>query len=253
MKKTLLFLAVFLTATIFAKAQTNIQVMYDFGKDRQNVTTTLEMFKGDNWGSTFFFVDITHDGKFQHKDGVDHSAPIGAYTEIARSLNFWQNSKLGALSAHVEYNGGLGVVPGVFGYGINNCWLFGAEYFLHSSDFKYTLTFEVLYKTIAQKDQDVPMQFTIVWGCNDLLGVKGLAFSGFADFWWENNIWVENLVPVKTTGVFITEPQLWYNVGRHFGCDNLNIGGEVEIACNFTGNTTKGWHVNPCLGIKWNF
>ncbi|MDD7276708.1 MAG: DUF5020 family protein, partial [Bacteroidales bacterium] len=165
----------------------------------------------------------------------------------------WQNSKLGALSAHVEYNGGLGVVPGVFGYGINNCWLFGAEYFLHSSDFKYTLTFEVLYKTIAQKDQDVPMQFTIVWGCNDLFGVKGLAFSGFADFWWENNIWVENLVPVETTGVFITEPQLWYNVGRHFGCDNLNIGGEVEIACNFTGNTTKGWHVNPCLGIKWNF
>ena len=113
MKKTLLFLAVFFTATIFAKAQTNIQVMYDFGKDRQNVTTTLEMFKGDNWGSTFFFVDITHDGKFQHKDGVDHSAPIGAYTEIARSLNFWQNSKLGALSAHVEYNGGLGVVPGL--------------------------------------------------------------------------------------------------------------------------------------------
>ena len=70
MKKNLLFLAVFFTATIFAKAQTNIQVMYDFGKDRQNVTTTLEMFKGDNWGSTFFFVDITHDGKFQHKAAV---------------------------------------------------------------------------------------------------------------------------------------------------------------------------------------
>lgn len=241
-------------ASFCAKAQTNIQVMYDFGENRQNITTTLEMFKGDNWGSTFFFVDITHDGKFQHENGIAHPAPIGAYTEIARSLNFWQKTKLGGLSAHVEYNGGLGVVPGIFGYGINNSWLFGAEYFFHSKDFRYTLTVEALYKTIAKTDQDVPMQFTIVWGCKDLFGLKGLSFSGFADFWWEKHNWDLNDGTIKETkAVFITEPQIWYNIGDLFGCENLNIGGEVEIANNFTGNTEKGWHVNPCLGIKWNF
>ena len=264
--KKLLFIVAFAATALCAKAQTNIQVQYDFGEKRQNITTTLEMFKTDNWGSTFFFVDITHDGKFQHEKGVMHPAPIGAYTEIARGLNFWQNTKLGALSAHVEYNGGLGVVPNVFGYGINNAWLFGAEYFMHSADFRYTLTLEVLYKTIAKAKQDVPMQFTIVWGCNDLFGAKGLNFSGFADFWWETNSWAvlddegnqkvdENNVALfeETTGVFISEPQLWYNIGQFFGCPNLNIGGEVEIACNFTGNDTKGWHVNPAAGIKWNF
>ena len=187
MKKLFIAFSAIIAMAIGAKAQTNIQIQYDFGEKRQNITTTLEMFKTDNWGSTFFFVDITHDGKFQHQDGVSFSAPIGAYTEIARALNFWQNTKLGALSAHVEYNGGLGVVPNVFGYGINNSWLFGAEYFLHSKDFRYTLTLEVLYKTIAKSTQDVPLQFTIVWGCKDLFGVKGLLFDGFADFLWEDN------------------------------------------------------------------
>lgn len=28
----------------------------------------------------------------------------------------------------------------------------------------------------------------------------------------------------------ISEPQLWYNVGRWFGCPNLNIGTEIEFS-----------------------
>ena len=121
MKKLLLFVA--LVATAFcAKAQVNIQEQYDF--NREHLTTTLEMFKTDNWGSTFFFTDIYHPDKL--------SGPTGYYTEIARGLNFWQNTKLGGLSAHVEWNGGQFA---------SNAWLFGAEYFLHSSDFRYTLMF----------------------------------------------------------------------------------------------------------------
>ena len=51
--------------------------------------------------------------------------------------------------------------------------------------------------------------------------------------------------------IFITEPQLWYNVGRHFGCDNLNVGTEIELSNNF--GTTLGFKCRPCLGLKWNF
>ena len=36
-----------------AKAQTNAQILYDFGSDRKFVTLTLEMFKQDKWGSTY--------------------------------------------------------------------------------------------------------------------------------------------------------------------------------------------------------
>ncbi len=254
MKKTHIALLLgFLAINGIAQAQTNLQEMYDF--NREQMTTTLEMFKADNWGSTFFFVDIYHH--------FDQQTPTDFYTEIARSLNFWQGTTLKDLSFHAEWNGGCGIYAltqlGYGGYPVNNAWLFGAEYFLHSEDYSNTLTFEVLYKTIRGINSQVPMQFTAVWGMKDLFGAKGLNFSGFADFWWEDHTWSdlsEYTNPGTTKCVFISEPQLWYNIGQFFNCDNLYIGGEVEVSCNFSGKVhalTKGWEVNPAAGIKWNF
>ena len=281
-----------LLTVIGAKAQTNIQEMYDY--NRGHFTTTLEMFKADNWGSTFFFTDIYH--KFEP------STPTDFYTEIARSLNFWQNSALGALSLHVEWNGGCGIFDlGAYdtwgGYQVKNDWLFGIEYFLHNSDFTNTFTFELLYKRFSGQKamdnrpaqvgiidavypffnvSDIPIQFTFVWGMQNLFGVKGLVFSGFLDVWGENICWnynERNLVDISmakalniesnvkwdnTKLVILSEPQIWYNVGQHFGCENLFVGGEVELAYNFTGgcglpNGNKGFTYAPCLGIKWAF
>lgn len=48
MKKSLLVFAALMVGT-FAKAQTNAQILYDFGSDRKYVTLTLEMFKADKW------------------------------------------------------------------------------------------------------------------------------------------------------------------------------------------------------------
>ncbi len=265
MKKIYLFVVAALALSVSVQAQTNIQEMYDFNRDQ--MTTTLEMFKPDNWGGTFFFVDIYH---------TKNIAPTDFYVEIARSLNFWHNTPMKDFSLHAEWNGGCGIFPNYIGFGgypVKNAWLFGAEYFFHSNDFKNTLTLEVLYKDIRNGESKLPLQFTAVWGMNDLFGVKGLVFSGFADFWWENQVlanpeWnkltlVQQALAaiqgtptptVNTTGVFITEPQLWYNIGQHFHCDNLFIGGEVEISSNFIGATNeKGWKVNPSAGIKWNF
>ena len=239
-----------LMATLGLKAQTNIQEMYDF--NRGHLTTTLEMFKADKWGSTFFFNDIYHPNDF--------TFPTDYYTEIARAFNFWQDSKLGALSLHLEWNGGVGL-----GYGVSNAWLVGCEYFLHNSDFTNTFTFELMYKnirTLASNDISyIPIQFTFVWGMQNLFGVKGLTFSGFLDIWGEKQQWQETLLSSveETDWVILSEPQIWYNVGQHFGCENLNIGGEVEFAYNFSGAypTTyynrKGFTIAPCLGIKWNF
>ena len=240
----------------YAKAQTNAQVFYDFGSDRKFVTLTLEMFKGDKWGSTYFFVD--HD--FNYDDHVEgpNLAQGGTYTEISRALNFWQNSKMKDFSLHVEYNGGI-----TRSYPINNAWLFGVEYLIHDKTYNNTLTLQALYKTIRKQHSNVPMQLTAVWTCNDIFGVKGLKFDGFADFWWENHtsfldkhgdpkVNAAGKTEYKTEHtVFTTEPQLWYNVGQHFGCDNLSVGGEVEISNNFGSNA--GLMVRPCLGVKWDF
>ena len=275
MRSLLLMIATLLVSG-FAKAQTNAQVLYDFGSDRKFVTLTLEMFKQDKWGNTYFFVD--HDFNLNQmtdpntgKKYEHNMSQGGTYTEISRALNFWQNTKLKNLSLHAEYNGGI-----YKDYPINNAWLFGVEYFMHDKSFKNTLTLQALYKTIRKKDQNVPMQFTAVWGCKDIFGVKGLNFSGFADFWWENHDSMldkhgnvkeflkdndGNVIKdkdgnpkAKTTAehtVFTSEPQLWYNVGQHFGCNNLSVGGEVEISNNFGSNA--GFMVRPCLGAKWDF
>ena len=257
--KKVVFVAAMLLAIVGAKAQTNIQEMYDF--KRGHFTTTLEMFKSDPWGSTFFFNDIYHP--------TDQLTPTGYYTEIARALNFWQNTALAPISLHVEWNGGQFA---------SNAWLFGVEYFLHNESYTNTFTFELMYKRISgQKDlnalpavarpfdkvSDIPIQFTFVWGMQNLFGVHGLTFSGFLDVWGENVNWglTDKLEWDNTKLVILSEPQIWYNIGQHFGCNHLMIGGEVELAYNFAGGwhgggdfaKNKGFNVAPCAGIKWAF
>ena len=89
--KRLYAIVVFVLLCGVASAQ-NVQLHYDFGKSiyseldksegsygRPALTTTVEMFRPDSWGSTFFFVDM------------DYSTGVkGAYWEIAREINFWQ-------------------------------------------------------------------------------------------------------------------------------------------------------------------
>lgn len=48
--KSLLLMALALLPASKTLAQTNAQILYDFGNDRKYVTLTLEMFKQDKWG-----------------------------------------------------------------------------------------------------------------------------------------------------------------------------------------------------------
>ena len=233
-----------------AFAQTNLQTFYDFGKNRGHFTTTLEGFYNDNWGNTFFFIDYD----YNLRDANDNvQAPSGSYMEIARCLNFWQDSALSPLSLQVEYNG----LPGV-----NQNFLAGVDFFVHNADFSNTFNFKILGKTFSKGvTSDIPVQFTFVWGMQDIFGVKGLRFNGFADVWGENVYnFNECLLLPGTEGfkerkdrkvVFISEPQLWYNIGDLFGCPNLHVGTEVELSLNFAGY--DGFYARPCLGAKWVF
>ena len=230
-----------------AKAQTNLQILYDFASDRRHVTTTLEGFYNDAWGNTFFFID--HDFGSRDADNRVY-APSGTYLEIARCLNFWRETALAPLSLQVEYNGGV-----YNGYTVNNALLLGLDWFVHSADYRNTCNFKLLYKTIARTSCRVPLQLTFVWGMQDLFGLRGLQFSGFADFWWEDHTLFADrygeILPVVSHSVFLSEPQLWYNVGQHFGCANLHVGGEVELSYDF--GTKKGFCCRPCAGVKWIF
>lgn len=229
-----------LAATIFmlfaptfgAKAQ-NIQLYYDAG--RNCATSTVEMFRPDRGGSTFFFVDFDYAPK-----------AYGAYWEIARELNFWQNSKVSWLSIHLEYNGGLNNTAGSF----NNAWLGGLTYSGHSKDFSKTWSISAMYKVIPgtvglNGKRDIHnFQITGVWGIKFAKG--WCSFSGFIDFWREARAWQ------GTEYILLAEPQIWFNFDRIKGCEkvHLSIGAEIELSNNFV---TKGFKVMPAVGLKWAF
>ena len=232
MKKLLPFIFV---AVLFSSASAqNIQTHYDFGEDRQMITTTLEMFKPDQYGSTFFFIDLDYGGKTSDVDGVSL-----AYFEIARNLRFWESS----FELHGEFNAGM-LRTSQFSAPINNAWLFGGAYTFNNEDFSKILTLEVMYKYIQDK-HDASFQLTAIWDLNYFDGKVTL--MGFADFWREDNMVFDNEGnPSNSDYVFLTEPQFWYNFNDHF-----SAGSEIEVSSNFGGH--KGFMLNPTLAVKWTF
>lgn len=234
MKKLSIFIALFI-ATFAAKAQ-NIQMHYDLGEGRNYLTSTVELFKVDKMGSTFFFIDMDYNAN--GFDGVSQ-----AYWEVARSFKVSQEC---AFQPRIEYNGGFfsakksendyAALP------INNAVLVGGQYTWNTADFSKVFTLSLNYKWIEHK-HDASFQITGVWALNFF--DNKLSLTGFADFWKEDVLTFADNGEVKNKEfVFITEPQFWYNVNKNFA-----VGSEIEISSNFGGN--DGFMVNPTLAVKW--
>lgn len=232
LKWKLLFAVLMSFSVISATAQ-NIQLHFDLG--RNAATTTVEMFRPDKGGSTFFFVDMDYTPKVS-----------GAYWEIARELCFWQESEVSWLSVHLEYNGGLNTTAGSF----NNAILGGLTYSGHSKDWSKTWSITASYKAIPGtiglngKRQVNNFQITGVWNLD--FASHWISFNGFADFWREARPWQ------GTQYIFIAEPQLWINLNKIKGWEdvNLSFGTEIELSCNFV---NKGFSVMPTVAAKWTF
>lgn len=227
--KQYFLLFVFVALFGVAKAQ-NVQLHYDMGEGRNLFTSTVEMFRPDSWGSTFFFVDMDYSADSRN---VDNGISL-AYWEIARSFKWNENQKF---QPRVEYNGGVFKLDGdesAF-VPIENCWLAGLERTFASSDFSKILTLQANYKYIKGKE-DASFQLTAVWTVQMLEGK--LTFTGFADFWKEEMFW-------DTDYRFLAEPQLWFNATK-----NLSLGSEVELSNNFV---AAEFAVKPTLGVKYTF
>lgn len=226
MRKIIPALALLLLV-VTSQAQ-NVQLHYDMGDGRGYFTSTVEMFKPDSWGSTFFFIDM--DYNVGDVEGISM-----AYWEIARAIKLGDSP----VAFHGEYNGGFGQYAPGGAYQINDAWLGGLEYSLNAADFSKGLTLQALYKYIRGK-HDAAFQVTAVWYWN-FAGNK-LSFAGFADLWREDFVFGEE----TTKFVFLAEPQLWYNFNKNFA-----MGSEVELNTNFAGR--KGFNIMPTIGAKVTF
>ncbi len=277
MKKLFLLAAAAISMT--AGAQVNIQLHYDFGRNlypnaegnRGRVTTTVEMFKADRLGSTYFFVDMDYSGNSanplnpilppeEQSEGTI-TGTIGAYWEVSRDFTFYKvkrNDKHN-FSAHIEYDGGLSLG----GKSFQQAVLVGPAWNWHSADFKKTFTLQVMYKQyfdqkwfgVIEHDAHPSFQITPVWNitfANDLC-----TFSGFADLWYGWTSQFDDSYDQKKGLVFLTEPQFWFHVINKGKTSNrLSIGTEVEISNNFIYAADdvrrKTFYVNPTIALKWD-
>lgn len=226
----------------------NVQLHYDLGHslyndlgNRPSVTTTVEMFKPDTWGSTYLFTDIDY-----QRDGV-----AGAYWEIAREFNVTKNKQW---AFHVEYNGGLNSDEDTWNATrFQHAVLAGGAWNWHSADFSRTFSVQALWKYYFKNRHYGArpfngFQLTEVWGIQFAKGF--CTFSGFCDLWYDpsaNGKWI-----------VISEPQFWWNLNKFKGWEkiNLSVGTEWELSNNFVWND-KGEHNRfyfiPTIAAKWTF
>ncbi len=244
MKKFGLIIAMMLLTLGNVAHSQNIQLLYDLGhtlygdlSGRPNITSTIEMFKPDKWGSTFFFSDINY-----YTDGA-----AGVYWEITRKFTIHKQ-----WAAHIEYNGGATTIEHTaIGNRFQHALLFGPSWNWVSADGQRNFSLSALYKQYFKgfgRDAYSSFQGTMVWGVNFSQGL--LTFSGFLDVWYDKE--------VKGKFIMLSQPQFWVNLNTLKGMDgvNLSLGTELEFSNNFVFNN-KGendkFYLIPSLAAKWTF
>ncbi|MCF7808668.1 MAG: DUF5020 family protein [Candidatus Marinimicrobia bacterium] len=212
-----LFIFLMLAMTLMGQ---NFQVHYEASAQREYVVTTLEMFKPDAYGSTFWFVDMEYD--LPNSKGMSL-----AYWEIARYFNLPVNN----LSLTLQYNDGAAT----FGP-LGQVWLAGINYYLNIGG--VGLPVDILYR--ASTGANSPdFQFTTTWLVPFLDG--HLEFAGFLDIWSQ-----DSGVDTKDI-VVLAEPQLWYTIN-----EQVAVGTEIEMSKNFIFGS-DGIQTLPTLAFRWNF
>ena len=198
----------------------NLQIHYDFAEDRRYFTSTLEMYKPDEKGATFWFVD------FEYNQPGNKSASVG-YWEFARYMNL---SFMEGLSGTIQFN------DGVSRWGpLGHVWLTGITY---PVDLKTTtVSTELLYRA-AYGSKSHDGQLTFVFYVPLLNGKAHL--TGYADIWTQDRFDDE----CKETAV-MSQPQLWYAVSS-----KLYVGGEARITKNFL--PKDGWQFYATFALKWD-
>ncbi len=216
----------------------NLQLHYDFGEGRQFFTSTMEMFRPDSLGSTFWFIDFDF-------NSPDRPRGISlAYWEISRDFYIPVIKRLKGLEElgfHIEYNDGVQIEKPdsgeIIGYNLISTWLAGLSYPVKAGN--VIIGTMLLYKH-PRGASSADFQFTAVW-YQTLIKDK-VTLTGFVDIWSQDKIFEDG-----KEIVFQTEPQFWYALNRH-----IYFGGEIEISKNFPFGPNE-WKFQPTLALKWEF
>lgn len=233
-------------AVVLLSVAQNVQLHYDMGSalysrlaTRAKVTSTVEMFKPDSWGSTYLFTDIDYFG-----DGA-----AGAYWEIFREFSFGAKRRW---AAHIEYDGGVTSLKSTaIASRFQHSALAGVAWNWSSDDFSKVFSVRALYKQYfkGMDRKGFPgFQVTAVW--EDTFASGLCTFAGFVDVWRDPDVNGQLIV--------LSEPQFWVNLNAIKGMEKvkLSLGSEVEMSNNFIfdkeGKNNRFYAI-PTLAAKWTF
>lgn len=232
MKKVLMLMSFISLTASYAQ---NLQLHYDFGEDRKYFTSTFEMYKPDEYGATFMFIDF--DFNFPGNNSISL-----AYFEIARYISVYRQ-----LSLTIQYNDGVTAVPnqelGNFAATLNQTWLAGVSYPIKLGT--VTINTDLLFRKTYGSDAP-DGQITFSWLIPILTG--RFTFTGFFDIWTQDELLRLRDSPSDDKElVFLAEPQLWYRITKH-----ISAGSEIEISNNFL-PFQEEVKVMPTLALRWIF
>jgi hypothetical protein len=234
----------FLLASLSLSAQ-NLQLHYDFGKGRKFLTATLEMFKPDTLGSTFWFVDFDHNSNFDYDSKLRSMS--AAYWEISREFYIPAIRKikgLEQLAFHVEYDDGFAAyhdsdtAKSMIAISYNSVFLAGFCYPVRIGSMVFST---MLLCRLPRGMNDPDFQFTTTW--YQPVWKNRLLLTGFIDVWSQDKLDNRDAKEI----VFQSEPQIWFMV-----TPKIAVGGECEIDRNFPYGPQK-WELFPTLGLRWEF
>jgi len=230
-----------ISVSLFAQ---NLQLHYDFGRDRKFVTATLEMFKPDTLGSTYWFVDFDHGSNFGY--GGELRSMSAAYWEISREFYIPGIKKIKGLEQiafHIEYNDGFGAGQDtasniMTAFSFNNVFLTGFSYPIRIGN---TVLSAMLLCRLPRGMDDPDFQFTVTW-FRPVWNAR-ILLTGFIDVWSQDKL----ADPDEKEIVFQSEPQIWFMI-----TPRIAVGGEIEIDKNFPAGPAE-WQLFPTLGFRWEF
>ena len=216
----------------------NLQLHYDLSKERKFFTATLEMFKPDSLGTTFWFVDFD----FNSPDKPRGISMV--YGEFSRDFYIPGIRKIKGveeLTVHIEYDDGVQIEKAdssiTIGYNLNSTWLFGFGYPVKIG--QVIIGAMILYKR-PRGAKSADFQFTATW--YQPVFKDRVILTGFVDIWSQDKIYEDG-----KELVFQTEPQFWYRIHK-----NLFVGSEIEISKNFPFGP-QDWKIQPTIAGKWEF
>ncbi|HJX71649.1 MAG: hypothetical protein A2Y71_01050 [Bacteroidetes bacterium RBG_13_42_15] len=231
----LTFIAFLESSCIFGQ---NLQLHYDFGEGRHFFTSTLEMFKPDSLGSTFWFVDFDFNSPDKPR-GISM-----AYWEMSRDFYIPGIKKLRGfeeLGFHIEYNDGVQIEKPdsgeITGFNLNSTWLAGFSYPVKIGN--VIIGTMLLYKH-PRAASSADFQLTAVW--YQPVFKNRIILTGFLDVWSQDKIYEDG-----KEIVFQTEPQCWYAFHR-----KMFVGSEIKISKNFPFGPDD-WKFLPTIAVKWEF